>query len=107
MLAIFSHITNAECRQYLLRQAFEEAIHTHTFHYIVESLGLNEGEIFNMYHAIPSHRATRTQFEMELTARCSTPTFTTDRRRRADLPGEPDRLLRDHGRDLLLQPASP
>jgi ribonucleoside-diphosphate reductase beta chain len=38
-LAIFRHVTNAECRQYLLRQAFEEAIHTHTFHYIVESLG--------------------------------------------------------------------
>lgn len=41
-LAIFRHVTNAECRQYLLRQAFEEAIHTHAFHYIVESLGLNE-----------------------------------------------------------------
>ena len=40
-LAIFRHVTNAECRQYLLRQGFEEAIHTHTFHYIVESLGLD------------------------------------------------------------------
>lgn len=48
-LAIFKHITNPECRQYLLRQAFEEAIHTHTFHYIVESLALDESEIFNMY----------------------------------------------------------
>ena len=28
-LALFRHVTNAECRQYLLRQAFEEAIHTH------------------------------------------------------------------------------
>ena len=54
VLAIFRHVTNAECRQYLLRQAFEEAIHTHTFHYIVESLGLDEGEVFNMYHEIPS-----------------------------------------------------
>ena len=43
-LAIFRHVTNAECRQYLLRQAFEEAIHTHTFHYIVESLDLDERE---------------------------------------------------------------
>ena len=33
VLAIFRHVTNPECRQYLLRQAFEEAIHTHTFHY--------------------------------------------------------------------------
>ena len=54
ILAIFRHVTNAECRQYLLRQAFEEAIHTHTFHYIVESLGLDEREIFNMYHDIPA-----------------------------------------------------
>ena len=46
-LAIFKYVTNPEARQYLLRQAFEEAIHTHTFHYIVESLALDEGEIFN------------------------------------------------------------
>jgi len=50
VLAIFKHITNAECRQYLLRQAFEEAVHSHTFLYVVESLGLDEGEVFNMYN---------------------------------------------------------
>jgi len=54
VLAIYRHITNPECRQYLLRQAFEEAVHTHTFQYIVESLGLNEGELFNMYREVPS-----------------------------------------------------
>jgi ribonucleoside-diphosphate reductase beta chain len=54
VLAIYKHVTNPECRQYLLRQAFEEAIHTHTFHYCVESLGLDEGMIFNMYREIPS-----------------------------------------------------
>ncbi len=54
VLAIYKHVTNPECRQYLLRQAFEEAIHTHTFHYCVESLGLDEGQIFNMYREIPS-----------------------------------------------------
>ena len=52
VLAIFRHITNAEARQYLLRQAFEEAIHTHAFHYIVESLGIDEREVFNMYHEV-------------------------------------------------------
>ena len=31
VLAIYRHLTNPECRQYLLRQAFEEAVHTHTF----------------------------------------------------------------------------
>ena len=54
VLAIYRHITNPECRQYLLRQAFEEALHTHAYQYVVESLGLDEGEIFNMYKEIPS-----------------------------------------------------
>ena len=49
VLAVYKHITNPECRQYLLRQAFEEAIHTHAYQYCVESLGMDEGEIFNMY----------------------------------------------------------
>ncbi|GAB1231875.1 ribonucleotide-diphosphate reductase subunit beta [Ferrigenium sp. UT4] len=56
-LGTYRHITNPECRQFLLRQAFEEAIHTHAYQYIVESLGLDEGEIFNMYHEVPSIRA--------------------------------------------------
>lgn len=77
VLAIFKHVTNAECRQYLLRQAFEEAVHSHTFLYIVESLGLNESEIFNMYREIPSI-AKKDAFEMELTAEVLDPDFSTD-----------------------------
>jgi ribonucleoside-diphosphate reductase beta chain len=56
VLGTYRHITAPECRQYLLRQAFEEAIHTHAYQYIVESLGLNEGEVFNAYHEIQSIR---------------------------------------------------
>jgi len=56
VLGTYRHISAPECRQYLLRQAFEEAIHTHAYQYIVESLGLNEGEIFNAYHEIASIR---------------------------------------------------
>ncbi len=56
VLGTYRHITSPECRQYMLRQAFEEAIHTHAYQYIVESLGLDEGEIFNMYHEVPSIR---------------------------------------------------
>lgn len=77
VLAIFRHVTNAECRQYLLRQAFEEAIHSHTFLYVVESLGLDEGEIFNMYREIPSIAA-KDEFEMELTAEVLDPDFSTN-----------------------------
>ena len=55
VLGTYRHITAPECRQYLLRQAFEEAIHTHAYQYIVESLGLDEGEVFNAYHEIREH----------------------------------------------------
>ena len=56
VLGTYRHITAPECRQYFLRQAFEEAIHTHAYQYIVESLGLDEGEIFNAYHEVQSIR---------------------------------------------------
>jgi ribonucleoside-diphosphate reductase beta chain len=54
VLGTYRHITAPECRQFLLRQAFEEGIHTHAYQYIAESLGLDEGEIFNAYKEIKS-----------------------------------------------------
>jgi len=56
VLGTYRHITAPECRQFLLRQAFEEAIHTHAYQYIVESLGLDESEIFNAYQEVSSIR---------------------------------------------------
>ena len=56
VLGTYRHITAPECRQFLLRQAFEEAIHTHAYSYIVESLGLDEAEIFNAYNEVKSIR---------------------------------------------------
>ena len=56
VLGTYRHITAPEVRQFLLRQAFEEAIHTHAYQYIVESLGLDESEIFNAYHEVQSIR---------------------------------------------------
>ena len=52
VLGTYRHITAPECRQYLLRQAFEEAIHTHAYQYIAESLGLDESEIFAAYQEV-------------------------------------------------------
>ncbi len=77
VLAIFRHVTNPEARQYLLRQAFEEAIHTHTFLYIVDSLCLNDGEVFNMYNEINSIHE-KDQFEMQLTKDIMQKDFSTD-----------------------------
>jgi ribonucleoside-diphosphate reductase beta chain len=76
VLAIYRHLTNPECRQYLLRQAFEEAVHTHTFQYIVESLGLDEGELFNMYREVPSITA-KASWAIQYTQNLSDPLFAT------------------------------
>jgi ribonucleoside-diphosphate reductase beta chain len=77
VLAIFKHVTNPECRQYLIRQAFEEAIHTHAFHYIVESLGLDGHEVFTMHKQVNSI-AGKDEFEMELTEAIMRPGFSTE-----------------------------
>ena len=52
VLAFYKHVTSPECRLFLLRQAYEEAIHTQAYQYIVESLGLDGTEIFNMYREV-------------------------------------------------------
>lgn len=54
VLAVYKHITSPECRMYLLRQGYEEAIHTHAYQYIVESLQMDESRIFNMYREVES-----------------------------------------------------
>src|SRR5690625_991826 len=77
VLAIYRHLTNPECRQYLLRQAFEEAVHTHTFQYIVESLGLDEGELFNMYREVPSI-TDKAAWALAYTQHLDDPNFKTD-----------------------------
>lgn len=76
VLGTYRHITAPECRQYLLRQAFEEAIHTHAYQYIVESLGLDQGEIFNAYNEIKSIRD-KDQFLMPFIDILSDPNFKT------------------------------
>ena len=76
VLALYRLITNPECRQYLLRQAFEEAIHTHAYQYCIESLGMDEGEIFNMYHEVPSV-ANKASWALKYTQELSDPQFTT------------------------------
>ena len=76
LLGTYRHITAPECRQYLLRQAFEEAIHTHAYQYIVESLGLDEGEIFNAYHEVPSIRD-KDEFLIPFIATLTDPEFKT------------------------------
>lgn len=77
VLTVYKHVTNPECRQYLLRQAYEEAIHTDTFIYCCDSLGLNPDEMYNMYETIPSIREKDT-FVVNLTKSIMDPDFKTD-----------------------------
>lgn len=76
VLAIYRLITNPECRQYILRQAFEEAIHTHAYQYCVESLAMDEGEVFNMYREVPSIAA-KAAWSLKHTQSLSNPEFRT------------------------------
>jgi ribonucleoside-diphosphate reductase beta chain len=76
VLGSYRHITAPECRQFLLRQAFEEAIHTHAYQYIVESLGLDESEIFNACNEIPSIR-NKDQFLIPFIETLTDPHFKT------------------------------
>ena len=79
VLAVYRLITNPECRQYILRQAFEEAIHTHAYQYCIESLAMDEGEIFNMYHEVPSV-AKKASWGLKYTQELSDPNFNTGTR---------------------------
>jgi ribonucleoside-diphosphate reductase beta chain len=76
VLALYRLVTNPECRQYILRQSLEEAIHTHAYQYCIESLGMDEGEIFNMYREIPSV-AKKAAWGLKYTQQISDPTFQT------------------------------
>jgi ribonucleoside-diphosphate reductase beta chain len=88
VLAVYRHITNPECRQYLLRQAFEEALHTHAYQHVIESLGLDEAEIFNMYREVPAV-ARKAEWALPYTDSLSDRDFTTG------TPTADQRLLRD------------
>ena len=88
VLAVYRLITNPECRQYLLRQAFEEAVHTHAYQYCIESLGLDEAEIFNMYREVPSIHD-KAAWALEYSESLGDPTFKTGTEE------DDQRLLRD------------
>jgi len=88
VLALYRHITNPECRQYLLRQAFEEALHTHAYQHVIESLGMDEAEVFNMYRELPAV-ARKAAWSLPYTQSLSDITF------RTGTPENDQRLLRD------------
>ena len=77
VLSIYRHVTNPECRQYLLRQGFEEAIHTDTFIYCCDTLGLNPEEVYTAYETISSIKD-KDEFVIGITKSLLDPNFKTD-----------------------------
>lgn len=76
VIAMYRHITNPECRQYLLRQAYEEAIHTDTFIYCCDTLSLNPEEVYDAYDKIPSIKA-KDDYVIDFTKAVLDPNFST------------------------------
>lgn len=77
VLAAYAHVTNPEARQYMLRQAYEEAVHTDTFIYCCDTLSLDPEEIYKMYQTIPSIKE-KDDFVVEITKSVFEPGFNTE-----------------------------
>jgi ribonucleoside-diphosphate reductase beta chain len=52
-LAVMEKMTAPELQIYQARQVYEEAMHTWTYQHCIESLGLDQGEIYNRYRVVP------------------------------------------------------
>lgn len=74
VLALYKYINNPECRQYMLRQAFEEALHTDTFIYCCDSLQLDLDKVYNAYNEIGSIKE-KDDFVINLTKDILNPAF--------------------------------
>lgn len=74
LLSIFKYITDAECRQYIGRQNFEEGLHNLTIVYICDSLGLDIKEVYEAYNSVPAIKA-KDDFLMEITSNINRPDF--------------------------------
>lgn len=76
LLSIYKHITAPECRFYIGLQFREELIHAHAYQYCIESLAMDDGEIWNMYREQPSV-ARKAAWSLKHTEVINKPDFTT------------------------------
>lgn len=52
-LAVMEKMTAPELQIYQARQVYEEALHTWTYQHCIETLGLDQGEVYNRYRVVP------------------------------------------------------
>tara|TARA_R110002012_G_scaffold237183_3_gene410923 strand:- start:2999 stop:4006 length:1008 start_codon:yes stop_codon:yes gene_type:complete len=74
LLSIFKFVTDPECRQYILRQAYEESLHNLTVVYVCDSLNLDINKVYQAYSSIPSIKA-KDDFLMNITTDINRPDF--------------------------------
>lgn len=53
-LAVMEKMSAPELQIYQARQVYEEALHTWTYQHCIETLGLDQGEIYNRYRVVPA-----------------------------------------------------
>ena len=76
LLTVARWVTDPECRQYILRQAYEESLHNWTVVTCCDSYSLRVGDVYEAYLNVPSIKA-KDDFLMEITADVSRQDFTT------------------------------
>ena len=52
-LAVMEKMTAPELQIYQARQVYEESLHTWTYQHCIETIGLDQSEIYNRYRVIP------------------------------------------------------
>ncbi len=52
-LAVMEKMSAPELQIYQARQVYEESLHTWTYQHCIESIGLDQGEIYNRYRVVP------------------------------------------------------
>ena len=76
LLTVAKWVTDAECRQYILRQAYEESLHNWTVVTCCDSFGLKVSEVFEAYQNIESIKA-KDDFLMGITTDVNRQGFST------------------------------
>jgi len=56
-LAVMEKMSAPELQIYQARQVYEEALHTWTYQHCIETIGLDQGEIYNRYRVVPQINA--------------------------------------------------
>ncbi|EDY85321.1 ribonucleoside-diphosphate reductase, beta subunit [gamma proteobacterium HTCC5015] len=56
-LAVMEKMSAPELQIYQARQVYEESLHTWTYQHCIETLGLDQGEVYNRYRVVPEINA--------------------------------------------------